>query len=123
MSQKWQKQKQQTVAFLTNKEHHGCTKSMKIKRSYNMKITSWRVCPLWSGMSMTNLHMMELNTIHIKPLHTIKVLILSSHWNLTPEKCTTRLHFFTVMLHIPILWGYLRCFEAVGWSAGKASGL
>jgi len=33
----------------------------------------------------TYLHMVEINTIHVKPLHTIKILILSSHRNLTPE--------------------------------------
>jgi len=30
-----------------------------------------------------DLYMMKLNTVHVKPLHTIKKLIFSSRWNLS----------------------------------------
>ena len=67
-----------------------------VEKTATVVLISWRVCILWLLWhkvhyhqqylhSIPYLHMVEINTVHVEPLHTIKILILSSHWNLTPE--------------------------------------
>jgi len=49
-------------------------------------VTQVKMINVLIGNYTTDLYAMKINTIHVQPLYPIKILILSSHRNLTPEQ-------------------------------------